>query len=55
MKKSVHNPALCLAREHALKEILRRHPEAKKYFKLASKKQIKQWEQECEDLEPYGA
>lgn len=50
-KKPVHNPVLCLIREKVLRESIKENPKLKKYFKVASKKQIKQWEDEVRELD----
>ena len=49
--KSVHNPALCLVREEAIKLVLKYHPEYKNLLKVATQEQIKKWEIECQNLE----
>jgi len=54
-KKPIHNPALCLVREEAMRKALKHNPKMKKFFKLASKKQIQKWKDECANCEPYGA
>ena len=49
--KIVYNPVLCLIREKVMRENCKLYPEVKKFFKLASKKQIKQWEKEVRELD----
>ena len=46
-KEPIHIPILCLIREKSMRKLLKENPKVKKFFKFASKKEIKNWEEEC--------
>lgn len=54
-KEPVHNPVLELLRDDILRDIAKSNPKIKDWYVFLTEKERKKFQDEIDDLEPYGA